>query len=61
MITCQICNYPSEAECDNPACIANPTLTDERRSAITVATERREVEEADRAMVMRAREAASRR
>lgn len=46
---CSVCTYPYWGlGCDNPACIANPTMTDDRRWELYDANQRRLVEEAER-------------
>lgn len=55
--TCETCGTPYETgnACDNPACVSNPTLSDERRAALREAQERRAAERAEREMLARAR------
>jgi hypothetical protein len=52
--TCDTCHYPYEGEgCPNPACPANPSLTDEHREAIAARTAQHAIEEAERSERMR--------
>lgn len=61
MKNCPKCHYPSEGACTNPACLANPSLSEERKAMMRASAEKRREEEAEREMLRRARQSAMRR
>lgn len=59
---CKTCGYPHQkAGCGNPACTANPTLSDERRALLIEAQEERRAMREQREWLARVRERAAER
>lgn len=54
--TCPTCTYAYEGDsCTNPACFANPSVTDEQKRAWTERNERLAAEEAERERIRQIR------
>lgn len=53
---CTSCGHPHKPEaCDNPACYANPSISEERKAVWRAETKRRDVEEAERERIRKIR------
>lgn len=50
MTTCNTCGYPPRhgPECDNPACVANPCVSDAQKARWQAEAARRAADEAER-------------
>lgn len=56
LTTCPTCSYAHEGDsCTNPACFANPSVTDAQKQRWTEERERREADEAERERIRQIR------
>lgn len=54
--TCPECTYPYPGACENPMCLANPTLSDAARDSIVARRDAYRAEQAERERMARLRE-----